>query len=322
MALFKDRTTGKRIILKSHHVFGRNKATADTFLKEEDISQIHASVRWNGCHWEMKDLSRNGTWLDHKRLISGNSVYLQKGNVICFAANGKSSWEVINIDPPSAALVPLNEKGPAIKMEGFHVLPDELSPDVSIYIADTGQWVCENESGIAPLNDRDLVCSDSRIWQFFNAEPVDLTIEEGNRYFPRKEIKFHFDVSTDEEHVFLKIIIKDRILDLGERVHHYLLLTLARFRLQDAENGDDPSSQGWVAPDRLSHMLGIDPSHLNIQIFRARKQIYDALPDVLNLPQIIERRVGSLRFGFTNFQIISGSRVEGRMSGESKSYAY
>ncbi len=118
----------------------------------------------------------------------------------------------------------------------------------------------------------------------------------------------------DEEHVVVKITIGDTTIDLGERVHHYMILTLARQRLNDAENGIDEDSQGWVDIDQLADMLGMDSNHLNIQIFRVRKQVSKALSEQLNLPQVIERRVGSLRFGFADFQIMRGSSVEGTLS--------
>lgn len=127
-----------------------------------------------------------------------------------------------------------------------------------------------------------------------------------------EEICLNFQVSLNEEHAFLSILHGARTeIDLGERAHHYSLLTLARHRLDDAKNGLDPSSQGWIELAQLSRLLGIEPEHLNIQIFRARAQIIHALPQVAQLPSIIERRRGELRFGAHRFRIVRGSEVEG-----------
>ncbi|SFU29600.1 hypothetical protein [Pseudoduganella namucuonensis] len=121
-----------------------------------------------------------------------------------------------------------------------------------------------------------------------------------------------FQVSLNEEHAYLRIALGARAeLDLGERAHHYSLLTLARRRMDDARQGLDPSSQGWIQLDQLSRMLGLDPSHLNIQIHRARSQIARALPDGATLPDVVERRRGELRLGSVPFQILRGSRLEG-----------
>lgn len=128
----------------------------------------------------------------------------------------------------------------------------------------------------------------------------------------QERTELRFQVSLNEEHAFLKIALDNRTeVDLGERVHHYSLLTLARRRLDDARQGVDPSSQGWIEVDSLARMLGIDPSHLNIQLFRARCQIARALPPGTQLPGLIERRRGELRLGELPFQIVRGSRLEG-----------
>jgi hypothetical protein len=125
-------------------------------------------------------------------------------------------------------------------------------------------------------------------------------------------IRFHFQVSLNEEHAYLRIACKQGAeIDLGERAHHYSLLTLARHRLDDAARGVDPSSQGWVDANQLSRMLGLDPACLNIQIFRARRQIARALPSGARLPDIVERRRGELRLGALSFRIVRGSQVEG-----------
>lgn len=126
------------------------------------------------------------------------------------------------------------------------------------------------------------------------------------------QILFNFRVSLNEEHAYLTIAYDERMeIDLGERAHHYSLLTLARRRLDDAAQGLDPSTQGWVDMDQLSRMLGLNQAYLNIQIYRARQQIARALPPGARMPVIIERRRGELRFGALHFRIVRGSQIEG-----------
>ena len=93
-----------------------------------------------------------------------------------------------------------------------------------------------------------------------------------------------------------------------QRIHHYTLVTLARVRQQDAEKGLAPASQGWIELDALSRMLGVEPSYVNIQIFRAKHQILSALPECAASPALVERRRGSLRFGDFAFEIEGGAR--------------
>lgn len=124
-----------------------------------------------------------------------------------------------------------------------------------------------------------------------------------------------FSVSMNEEHTFLKVADGAQAeFDLGERAHHYCLLTLARRRLLDARAGLDTSSQGWIGIDQLCRMLGVEPAHLNIQIFRARMQLARVLKRGKNTPEIIERRRGELRFGALPFRIERGTRIEGDSS--------
>ena len=125
-----------------------------------------------------------------------------------------------------------------------------------------------------------------------------------------------YRISLDEEHVFLEIDLKNKILDLGERVHHYLLATLARRKIADAVKGVDKDNQGWVDMDELSSMLRLENSHLNIQIYRARKQLAAALGGQNVIPEIIERRHRGLRFGDWNVRICRGSNIEGELNNQ------
>ena len=126
---------------------------------------------------------------------------------------------------------------------------------------------------------------------------------------------FQFHVSLNEEHVFLRIApTYGEQIDLGERAHHYCLVTLARLRLQDAQRGIDPSGQGWLAVDYLAKRLGMEQMHLNIHIFRARQHIASALPADMYQNAILERRRGEIRFGAFPFRIMRGSSFEGEFT--------
>lgn len=309
MAIMENLLTGEKVLLKSHHVFGRNREKSDTELKNKGISQIHASIRWDGFEWVINDLSRNGIWFDGIRLVPGKNTGLKEGDVIRFGSAEELSWKMIDQKPPTTVLVPLHGHGPVIELDSFCVLPDESTPEISIYISHTGEWVYEDEQGVSPLKSWDIINHKRGSWQFFCAEPVESTVSRVGS----KDIRFSFYVSVNEEHVAVKIQHGENMIALGERAHHYMLLTLARQRLKDAEEGDDLETQGWIELDRIVDMLRLVDCHLNIQIFRIRKQVRAALPDLLNLPQVVERRVGGIRFGYPDFQIFRGSSVEGTL---------
>lgn len=117
-----------------------------------------------------------------------------------------------------------------------------------------------------------------------------------------------FLVSRDEEHVRMLLHVRGGVVDLGERAHHYSLVTLARARSADMQAGYDAATQGWIELDRLARMLGIDTSHVNVQIHRARSQ-FAALPG-LGASQLVERRRGSVRFGDFPFRVMRGAHLE------------
>ncbi len=129
----------------------------------------------------------------------------------------------------------------------------------------------------------------------------------------------YFHISLNEEHTFLHLgpgpgWVEE--IDLGERVHHYILLTLARQRLADARRAIDVSGQGWLETGRLSTMLGLDPAHLNIQLFRARRQLAAALPEGCVPGPLLERRRGEIRLADLPFHITRGSVLEGEFDPE------
>ncbi len=131
-----------------------------------------------------------------------------------------------------------------------------------------------------------------------------------SRMTAHSQPSLHFYVSLDEEHVCLEVQDSHLTFDLGERSHHYALLILARMRLMDATRQLDGAAQGWVDMERLAKMLGLDPGHLNIQIFRVRKQLAMALPPGAPVPELVQRRRGALRYGDLPFRITRGAAFE------------
>ncbi|NIA00811.1 hypothetical protein [Massilia sp. CCM 8734] len=113
---------------------------------------------------------------------------------------------------------------------------------------------------------------------------------------------FRFTVSRDEEHVHLVMEDGKRVVDLGERIHHYALLILVRRNIDDVLAGRDTCSCGWTDRNDLARMLGLDPCHLAVQMFRLRRQLFAAgLTHAL-----IERRRGQLRAVGMSVSIVQG----------------
>lgn len=311
MAILKNRATERKIFLRTHHVFGRGRS-ADTLLENLDASHLHASVRWNGRIWELLDHSRNGTLLDGVLQSHTKGTALGLGSVIAFGRDAACIWIVEDLAAPSNLLWPLGHDSPAIALTHSNLLPQGQDAEVSIHCSVQGQWICTTPQGSWVLEDGDELAFGNQKWCFIRMAEVASTMDAmvGTLAAVRSRPTLYFNVSLDEEHVRLQVNDSGHRVDLGERSHHYALLILARMRLADAQRHRDSQAHGWVELERLAKMLGLEPGHLNIQIFRMRKQLALALPQGAHVPELIERRRGSLRFGSLRFLITRGSQME------------
>lgn len=309
MAILFNQATGAEIHLHSIHVFGRHPLKSDTVLDNVDASLIHATVRWNGAGWEIWEHSRNGTMVDGKRLTVSAPVLLEVGQRIQCGPGGGHFFRVISLDAPCAMLVPVGG-GAALILVRSHLLPDDEQPEVGIHRRADGRWMHETTNDLRCLEAGDLVCTKARAWTFVSPSELAPTLDARGWSHCALRTCFEFTVSLNEEHTHLFVQHGAERLDLGERAHHYTLLILARQRRDDAALGTDETSHGWINIERLSRMLGLDPAHLNIQIYRVRKQLSLALPEGAPLDRYIERRRGEVRFGAFDCRITRGSSLE------------
>jgi len=310
MAILLNCTTRQRVFLRAEHVFGRS-VMADTRLDEADASLLHASIRWTGSAWELRDHSRNGVVIDSKMVKAEKPTALVIGTIIELCRGGRSNWIVENLAEPTSVLWPLNDDGSVISLTEHNVLPTKAAAEIFIYATQEGHWFCEQGSQRWRLRDGDEVRMGDKSWHFMSGTAVQETIElSPEQDIGAADLMLHFHLSLDEEHVSLRILGGHHPVELGERTHHYCLLTLARKRLADARRNFDSDAQGWIDLDVLARMLGVDTSHLNIQIFRARKQISQSLPAAWTVPDIVERRRGTVRFGRWAARIVRGSVLE------------
>jgi hypothetical protein len=122
--------------------------------------------------------------------------------------------------------------------------------------------------------------------------------------FSLREATLRFSVSSDEEYVGLHLVQDWRSLDLGERNHNYLLLTLARRRLDDVKHGLPATSCGWTYADILGDEMRMTRNQLNIDVFRIRDRFLSR--NVLDGASIFERRRGSgeIRLGVERLSIV------------------
>lgn len=306
MAILIDTQTRSSHVLKPYHVFGRSVQHADCLLPAVNISLIHACARWSDQQWTLTDQSRNGCFVNGHRLTKDHPTPLNVGDEIRFGNLDADPWRVDDLAAPADLLLPLCLGLKTITLKAFQNLPDDEHPKACLYRAPNRQWVKETSDGVVHLNDGDLVNVDGAAWRLVcSLEPPD-TLAPSALVTCMK-----FQTSLDEEHVFLTLTRGRSTLELGERTHHYLLMLLARQRLADIALGFDANSQGWIDFDQLVSMLRLDKAHLNIQIFRLRKQFEQAVSQGLIDQDFIERRRGGVRLGKVGIEIVRGSQMEG-----------
>jgi len=287
-------------LLEPDHIVGRATAPKCALVIDEPyVSAVHAVLRWSGDAWELKDLgSRNGTFLDGQRLEPAAVLNLERGARIGFGMV-ESEWELFDAAPPDTMAVPLDGSAPACLDGELIALPSSDDPSATIYRGKAGDWVLERaEESLLKLANAQTFEAAGRLWRFCCCEVLPATLATpGAADLDIRGVSLSFNVSRDEEYVHLRMTRGNQQFDLGQRAHNYLLLTLARCRLADAEQGLPDTSCGWMDQEELARDPSMAPPQLNIDVFRIRQQF--AKTGILDPATIIERRHGprQLRIG-------------------------
>lgn len=307
VACLKNTETGEEFFLFGRHIMGRL-PESNTILLCRDCSPIHSIINWsNGC-WQIKDISAKGTYINGIRMAPASNCRLHKNDKIKFGNANGIAWTVLNEDPPQSMLIPMSPNLPSIALSDKVVtLPSADRPFAVLSKSRYGYWICESPEKIHQLKSGDMIGNNDSQWQFVDWNSFE-EFEEFSMPHPKKieYVSFLFNVSQDEEHVSLTLQAGEQKIPLGERSHHYLLLLLARKKLEDKMVGVPIGEQGWVTTSEFSKMLGLSEHHINIQICRIRKQLAGLLPSYFNDHNVVERRIGVLRFVGDSILIYGG----------------
>lgn len=322
MAYLFDIATRDNIPLSPHHTFGRLASAVDTHIDKPYISKLHAAIEWNGLYWQIKHLGLNASWINGQTLEQGEVLRLKKGDHIQLADTNDAGYKVTDLAAPTDLLWPLihgnNTDVIPIKLTRYNLLPNAQNPELALFYEEKEQrWLREpllngehdNAPKTFPVTQRQVIHFAGQRWQFIWAQNLGATELHSCKTQKLNDYLFDFDLSLDEETTQLRLQKEKEVIDLGIRSHHYLLLQLVRHRAEDVLKGIKPCSQGWMYTDKLSTELGLDSTHINIHIFRLRKQIADALPAVEGQSTLIERRGGKIRFGGSHYRIIKGDEI-------------
>lgn len=291
MARIRALSDGRTEVLRAATRIGRSRG-AELRLTDASVSGEHALILWTDGRWVLRDLgSTNGTSLDDRPLAPGQPEALAEGSRLGFGFEER--WVVLDLAPPG----PLALEGDRLvsPVGGLLLLPDADQPLASVSPEGEG-WRLETAAGATPVEDGEEVVVDGRRFRLFLPEPWAATLRAAEPPPPVEDLELRFQVSLDEEHVSLVAWHQGREIPLHARSYHYLLLTLARARLEDAADPALPASEhGWLDVDRLCRMLGADERTVNTWVYRVRRLFAEA--GVADPAAAIARRKGQMRVG-------------------------
>lgn len=302
--------------LSACHCFGRSPTNVDTIINAREISRIHAVVEWTEDSWLIRDLSNNGTWVNKQKLIKDTPHKLKVGDTIFFSSPNGHAFLLKDLHPPQNMLLPLEPSAsadPIILADG-NMLPTEEKPEIALfYVPSKDQWYKElllDADGTAhPVDNEELLFFDNQHWQVKLMPLTENTVLMAKPKLSVEQIKYRFNLSLDEENTELTVSTDEKNISLATKAHHYLTLSLARHRDDDAKKGLDEDSQGWRLPETLTKELGCDITLFNTHVCRAKQQFREALDGACDGDELIERRGKKIRFSGVFYRIYKGKEL-------------
>jgi len=270
-------------------------STCHLILDDSDASREHAVIFYDGVHWNVRDLSsRNGTLVEAERVVDTMPLHL--GQTVRFGGE-RNAWKLVDADPPAARAVSRLTGRAVVADQTGLFLPDAARSEVFVSNQD-GQWCLERMGEVRAVADQEEITVGDEVWT------LELTVGEerpslATVALDSAEARFVFKVSRDEEYVELVVAKGGRAHSFTHRSHIYLLLLLARARLEDQLSSETlPGEHGWVETKRLANMLKTSSEQINVWVWRAREQFQRIDADLAR--RLVERRpaLGQLRIGF------------------------
>lgn len=304
MALLKQLSTDRVYWLTSDFSIGRESPCSLT-IDNRLVSSSHASLRWNGTSWVLRDLgSVNGTFLHGEPIAIGKPVELGQGARLAFGDKSEI-FELIDATPPQArARADSGEE--YLGEDGLLILPHPEQPEITIFATEAGSWLAEKSDGTClPVFQGSKLEAGGKTWHLDIPKACEPTLRADDARFNVHKLSLRFHVSRDQETVSIELTHRGQTRVLPDRAHMYLMLILARARLEDQSNRDLPESEhGWrYIPDLLDD-LDLIENHFNVAIYRARQQF--ARAGIPGATMLFERRQGTreIRIGIGDLEIV------------------
>ncbi len=296
-----------RVVLRDRHLVGRSRA-ADLRVTARAVSGEHAVFRWTGEGWELRDLgSRNCTWVDERKLESGGRTTVQAGARIAFGEQ-ELRWVLKTDSGPAAAAI---TEGAVLEgTNEFLALPSLDDPQVILEFEFERGWQLIRDGETTSAQDGSTVVIADTAFRLSlppPAAPMPMTAEIRNLGSLIESVSargLDFAVSADEEYIEVTVRLGSKTHAIPPRVHHELLLALARQRLADRAEGIPDSEQGWLYTSDLRKMLHISANQFYVMSHRCKREMEQLGIDGA---LILEKRTTSrqVRLGLTDLTVRS-----------------
>lgn len=300
--------TGKEHNLTATSLVSRN-PQASVPVPDRRVSNPHASFHWRGEGWELRDLcSRNGTFVNQRKLEPGEAVWVFQGSQIAFGSMDLL-YTMVSDTPPRALAHAENGTIVSADDEGWLALPSTEQPE--IWVSEyAGRWFIESEDGPhRTVQDGALLQAGAMAWRLELPVVLEKTLmPEEARSQHMDEIGLRFTVARNDDFVGVDVLYGRHVIRLRSRAHHHLLLALARKRQADqmaaGATGMPASEHGWMDVRELRDILQATQNNLALDIFRARRQLGEEA-GILDARLLIERRRGAqIRLNVARIEIL------------------
>ncbi len=273
-------------------------------LTSRRASSSHATIRWTGREWELRDMgSRNGTRLGGQPMAPGSTMLLSLGQVVEFG-DATQRFTVEDLSEPIPTACRLGGGGTVLLEEGYITLPSTEEPEVYVFEHPSLGWLIDDGSGdLEPAEHGRIITVAGASWRLHLIEAAGtLALNDVPRSLADATLRLM--VSPDEENVDAELVWSDESRILPPSVHWYIALILARARLADQQAGDQPKrEQGWVHRDDLCDQLKIAARKLNVDIHRLRLLLAGA--GITDGADLFQRRsaTAQIRLGIADIEL-------------------
>lgn len=298
MGRLREVASQREIVLLANHQVGRD-SRCDLVITDARVSMTHASVRWDGVNWCLRDMgSTNRTFVNHNPIGRGEVRTLQEGDRIDFGT--AALWELIDRSQPSPSARDI-DSGEHLVSADEHVLA--ISESLVLYRGEDGCWHTHDGRKQDSFSDGDFV-ADGETHYRLSLPVLVAPTAPGGGFVGRlvSDVHLRLDVAPGEDRVEATLSCDGSEVPLGRHGHNRILLALARARIQDEAEALPFSLAGWRDVHEISNQTYRDLPRLNTEVYRIRKKL--APLRLANFADIIERDEDLIRLGTAHLSIV------------------